>query len=148
LGYNVRAQVEIPREGMRTMEQTVAKVRGRLSADGKLELAERLGLGEGDVDVIVRRRPRAGERPREGVVEVLRRIQEERRALGIPGRTREKIDAEIREGREGDEERLLAIERLQEECARARGERQCPPQSECGKLPETDSPAENEGFER
>jgi hypothetical protein len=110
---------------MGTMEQTVAKVRGRLSADGKLEVAERLGLGEGDVDVIVRRRPRAGERPREGVVEVLCRIQEERRALGIPGRTREEIDAQVSAFREEWEERLAGLAELQDRGEQERGKRKC-----------------------
>jgi hypothetical protein len=62
--------------------------------------------------------------------QTFQRIWAEQRARGYVPRSKEEIDADIAAMREGDEERMEAIERLQEECIRLRQQRQNRPLSE------------------
>lgn len=57
------------------------------------------------------------------VILVLERIWQEQRVRGHVSRSKEEIDADIAAMRQEDEERMLLIERLHEECEAARKRR-------------------------
>jgi hypothetical protein len=107
------------------MSATIVEVQGTLEADGTLVLDEKPSLPAGRVRVTVQ--PTDG--PSEGemdVIAVLRHIRAEQAASGHRPRSREEIDAEIAAMQQEDEERMLAIERLHEECQQARPEASSP----------------------
>ena len=110
---------------MRAMSETVVTLRCRVTPEGDLRLPRRLPMGPGEAEVTVRLLDTELERPREDLMTLLRRIWAENEAEGRVPRAREEIDAEIRAWREQDEERMLAIERLQDEASKARREREC-----------------------
>ena len=91
------------------MASAVVEVQGTLRSDGTLVLDEKLDLAPGRVYVSVRPVERQPD-----VIEVLRRIHAEQAASGHVPRSREEIDADITAMRQEDEERMQAIERLQE----------------------------------
>jgi hypothetical protein len=94
------------------MSATPIIVRGVVKDDGTLELAEKVNLPPGPVQVTVQPAP---------VDEFLARMEKIRADLAASGyvpRTREQIDAEINEMRDEWEEQQLEREALQEECRR------------------------------
>jgi hypothetical protein len=99
------------------MPGNIVEVEGTLRADGTLELDQKPNLPPGRVRVTVQ----PVEAPVD-VIDILRRIHAEQAARGHVPRTREEIDADIAAMRQEDEERLQGIERLHEECQRARGQ--------------------------
>ena len=98
-------------------------VEGTLKPDGSLELDERPKLPPGRVQVILTAL-RGTEQASEDVWTVLERIWAERSALGLQGRTREEIDADVQALRDELEEHARGVERLQEE---AQGAAEQPP---------------------
>jgi hypothetical protein len=68
-----------------------ATVQGTLKPDGTLELDEKPQLPPGRVQVTL-----AVVQPKDDIVTVLQRIREQREALGLRGRSREEIDADLR----------------------------------------------------
>lgn len=98
---------------------TQVVVQGTVTADGTLELAGPVGLPPGPVEVTVTVTATTPETDWWGL---LQKIRAEREAQGIPDRTREEIDDEIRQMRDEWEEHQVAIERLQEEGWKARQE--------------------------
>jgi hypothetical protein len=100
------------------MNGLVVEVEGTLRADGILVLDARPNLPPGRVRVTLQP---ADARP--DVMEVLQRIRAEQAASGHVPRSREEIDADIAAMRQEDEERMQGIERLHEECRRAREQR-------------------------
>jgi hypothetical protein len=84
-------------------------VKGTLKPDGSLELDERPNLPPGRVEVVLRAEAEAV--PKEGLWTVLERIAREREELGMQGRTREQIDADITALRDELEDRLDRVER-------------------------------------
>ena len=94
-------------------------VHGRIRPDGTLELNQPVGLPPGEVQVTVE--PLAGESsPKEDLGTLMERIWAAQRARGYQPRTREEIDADLNQMRDEAEEEMLEIERLHEECQRAR----------------------------
>lgn len=71
-------------------------VKGTLKADGTLELDDKPALPPGPVQVIVKSMHPV---QKENTWDVLQRVWDERKAQGMPSRTREEIDAEINEMR-------------------------------------------------
>jgi hypothetical protein len=102
----------------------VVQVEGTLRADGTLVLDAKPNLAPGRVRVTVQ-----PAESREDILEVLRRIRAEQAASGRVPRSREEIDADIAAMRQEDEERLQGIERLHEECRRAREQDRSPGES-------------------
>jgi len=94
---------------------TAVEVQGTLRPDGTLVLDSKPDLPPGRVRVTVQ----SAEAPAD-VIEVLRRIHAEQAANGHVPRSREQIDADIAAMRQEDEDRMQAIERLQEECQQSR----------------------------
>jgi hypothetical protein len=105
------------------MNGPVVEVEGILRADGTLVLDTRPNLLPSRVRVTLQP---AGSRP--DVMEVLQRIRADQAVSGHVPRSREEIDADIAAMRQEDEERMQGIERLHEECRRAR--EQGPPPGE------------------
>ena len=99
------------------MSANAITVPGLLKPDGTLELGRPVELPPGPVEVTVRPLAPASE----GTWAVPQRIWAERKALGLPGRTKEEIDAGIQELRDELEDHALAVERFQRE-ARSGGE--------------------------
>jgi hypothetical protein len=90
---------------------------GTIKPDGTLEVAEKVPLPPGPVEVTVKTvAPSGGE----DILSFLARIRAEQQAGGHVPRTAEEIDQAVREMRDEWEEREQAIERLQEECRRQR----------------------------
>jgi hypothetical protein len=98
-------------------------VPGTLRPDGTLELDQKPNLAPGRVRVTVETVTEST-RPHR-FWSMMQLIWADLQAAGHIPRTREQIDAEINALREEDEERLRAVERLHEECRRAR--EQAPP---------------------
>jgi hypothetical protein len=99
------------------MHGPVVEVEGILRADGTLVLDARPNLPPGRVRVTVQ----PSDSPPD-VMEVLGRIRAEQAASGYVPRSREEIDADIAVMHQEDEERMQKIERLHDECQRARGQ--------------------------
>jgi hypothetical protein len=74
----------------RTMTEVV--VHGTLSPDGTLEIDQPVALPPGDVRVTIET---LTSKPRRDVMEVLAEIWAERKKLGMQGRSKEQIDADI-----------------------------------------------------
>ncbi len=106
------------------MNATNLTTTGTIKPDGTLELDGKTNLPPGRVRVTLTVVPESSE-PKEDVWTVLERIWEERKARGMPARTREEIDAEINALRDELEERMDDIEALHEEGRRARENRGC-----------------------
>lgn len=99
------------------MATLVDCIEGTLQADGTLVLDKKPNLPPGRVCVTVQ--PLA-DLMQTDIWQALEKIWAEQRASGHVPRSKEEIDAEIAAARQEDEERALEIERLQEECWRAR----------------------------
>jgi hypothetical protein len=99
------------------MATPVVEIQGTLQADGTLVLDEKPNLPPGRVRVTVQL---ALDITQTDIWQLLERIHAEQRARGFVPRTKEEIDAEIASMRQEDEERMQEIERLQEECWKAR----------------------------
>jgi hypothetical protein len=97
-------------------------LRSTLRPDGTLELAEPVGLPPGPVEVTVKPAPAAApaRAPAGDWWQVLQQIRADREARGFVWRTGEEIDADLNAMRDEWEEHQHALERLQEECQKAR----------------------------
>jgi hypothetical protein len=92
-------------------------IQGIVKAGGMLELASPVTLPPGPVEVTVRAvAPTRGE----DLLTLLARIRTEQEGSGYIPRTREEIDADMRNMRDEWEEHQMAIEKFQEECRRQR----------------------------
>jgi len=99
------------------------EVRGTVRPDGVLELDGPVALAPGRVLVTVRpvRPEEQPELPRgDPFWEMMRSIWDGQKARGHVPRTAEEIDAEVRESRDGWDERQRQIEQLQEDSRRSR----------------------------
>jgi hypothetical protein len=101
------------------MSQTAIVVQGIVKADGTLELAEKLNVPAGRVQVVIQPLPDLSSDP---FLQRMEAIWAGQRARGHVPRTREEIDAELRDLREDAVVEIDAAERLHEECQRARSE--------------------------
>jgi hypothetical protein len=97
------------------MKGPIVEAAGILRADGTVVLDAKPNLPPGPVRVTLQ-----PAESRDDVMEVLRRIRAEQAASGHVPRSREEIDADVAAMRQEDEERMQEIERLHEECRRAR----------------------------
>ena len=84
-------------------------VHGHIQPDGTLEVAEKVNLPPGPVSVTVQAVPSG---PQKRTLQVLQEIWSQRESLGLAGRSREEIDAEINAMRDEDDRRMRAIEEL------------------------------------
>jgi hypothetical protein len=96
----------------------IVKVQGMLKPDGTLELDQKPSLSPGRVRVTIESATEPTRPDR--FWSMMQSIWADLQAAGHTPRTREQIDAEINALREEDEERMRAVERLHEECRRAR----------------------------
>jgi hypothetical protein len=101
------------------MAAPVVEIQGTLQSDGTLVLDEKPDLPPGRVSV--RMQPLL-DYTQTDIWQVLERIHADLRAAGFVPRSKEEIDAEIAASRQEDEERMLEIERIHEECVRMRQE--------------------------
>jgi hypothetical protein len=99
------------------MATPVVEIQGTLQADGTLLLDKKPNLPPGRVRVTMQ--PLL-DITQTDIWQFFERIWAEQRARGHVPRSKEEIDADIAASRQEDEERMLEIERLQEECWRAR----------------------------
>jgi hypothetical protein len=76
-------------------------IRGTLTSDGSLELAERPSLPPGPVEVVIRSLP--ADTVSEDFLQYLQRARTDLEAADAGFRTKEEIDAELEELRSGDE---------------------------------------------
>jgi hypothetical protein len=106
------------------MNVTEVVLQGTLKADGTLELDEKPNLPPGRVRITLAPQTPA-DQPGESVWSVLERIWAERKALGLPGRTREEIDAEINASRDEWEERMEELERIHDLARQAKEKPGC-----------------------
>ena len=101
------------------MSQNAIVVQGVVKADGTLELAEKLSVPAGRVQVVIQPLADVAGDP---FLQRMAAIRAGQRAHGHVPRTREEIDAELRDLREDALAEIEAAERLHEECQRARAE--------------------------
>jgi len=87
-------------------------VQGTLKADGTLELPGPVALPPGPVEVTVRA---VAATPGEDLLTLLKRIRAEQQTSGYIPRSREEIDADVRQMRDAWDEHQRGIERLLEE---------------------------------
>jgi hypothetical protein len=99
------------------MSQSAIVVQGIVTADGTLELAEKLNVPAGRVQVVIQPLPDASRDPLLQRMEVVWAGQ---KARGHVPRTREEIDAELRDLRADGLTEIEATERLHEECQHSR----------------------------
>jgi hypothetical protein len=97
-------------------EQSIV-VQGMVLPDGRLEIADKVPLPPGPVEVMVRPKAPVGT---ESSWDLLQRIWAEQKASGYVPRSREEIDAELNALRDEAEEELQARERLHDEAEEAR----------------------------
>jgi hypothetical protein len=83
------------------MRTSQVVIRGTLTSDGSLVLAERPSLPSGPVEVIIRSLPTA-DSASEDFLHYLQRARAELEAAGTGFRTKAEIDAELEELRSGD----------------------------------------------
>jgi hypothetical protein len=98
------------------MTTKAVEIQGTLREDGTLVLDDKPNLPPGRVCVTLQ----PVDPTQTDVWQVLERIWAGQRARGHVPRTREEIDAELETARQEDEERSQALERVHEECRRAR----------------------------
>ena len=104
------------------MDTTAVVVEGRVQPDGRLEVSQKVKLPPGPVQVTVR--PVAEPVQPDRFWKMMESIWADLRTSGRPPRTQEEIDAEIDALRSEAAEEMQAVERLQEECRRAREQAQ------------------------
>ena len=97
-------------------------VEGVVKPDGTLEVPEKLDLPAGRVQVTVRSMTEPTRPDR--FWKMMESVWADLRTDGRTPRTREEIDAEVDALRNEAEEEMQAVERLQEECRRAREQAQ------------------------
>jgi hypothetical protein len=102
------------------MNAAAVVVEGRVQPDGTLEVNQKVNLPAGPIQVTVH--PVAEPVQPDRFWRMMDSIWAEQRASERPSRTREEIDAEIEAMRDEAEEEMQAVERLKEECRRAREE--------------------------
>jgi hypothetical protein len=102
----------------RAMNSEPVVIQGVVREDGTLELAGKVPLPPGMVRVTVQPVPYSQET--DPLFVLLRKIRAEREKAGLPTRTREEIDAQVREVRDEFDEGVAEIGRLQDECRRRR----------------------------
>jgi hypothetical protein len=93
----------------RNMSQNTVIVQGIVTADGTLELAEKLTVPAGRVQVAIQPLPDVSSDP---FLQRMEKIWAGQRARGHVPRTREEIDAELRELREDGLAEIEATERM------------------------------------
>jgi hypothetical protein len=103
-----------------TMSLSEVVVEGTLKPDGTLELDQKPNLAPGRVQVIVQALPQLPDG--DPFWDMMKSIWAEQKARGHVPRSVEEVEAERREMREGWARRQEAIERLQEESRRLRGQ--------------------------
>jgi hypothetical protein len=108
------------------MATPVVEVEGILQPDGTLVLDEKPNLPPGRVRVRVQ--PLL-DYTQTDIWRFFEQLWAEQQARGHVPRSKEEIDADIAAARQEDEERALEIERLQEECWRAREQERKPEDS-------------------
>ena len=101
------------------MNITQVVVQGTVKPDGTLEVRDPIALPPGEVQVIVQTMPTPMPR-KDNALAVLERIWAEREALGMQGRTREQIDADIQSMRDEWEQRQQELARIQDGARRPR----------------------------
>ena len=101
------------------MSQTAVVVQGIVTADGMLELAEKLKVPTGRVQVVIQ--PLAAV-PGDPFLQQMETIWAGQRARGHVARTREEIDAELRDLDQDGLTEIKAAEKLHEECRTAHAE--------------------------
>jgi hypothetical protein len=104
------------------MNTTAVVVEGRVQPDGRLEVSQKVKLPPGPVQVTVR--PVAEPVQPDRFWKMMESIWADQRTSGRVPRTQEEIDAEIVALRSEAEEEMQAVERLQDECRRAREQAQ------------------------
>ena len=97
-------------------------VEGVVKPDGTLEVPQKLALPAGRVQVTVQ--SVTGPTQPDRFWKLMESIWADLRASGRTPRTQEEIDAEIDALRNEADEEMQAVERLQEECRRAREQTQ------------------------
>jgi hypothetical protein len=102
------------------MSLTEVVIEGTLKPDGTLELDEKPSLPPGRVQVIVQSLPELPEG--DPFWDMMKSIWAEQKARGHVPRSVEEVEAERRESPEGWARRQEALERLQEESRRLRGQ--------------------------
>ena len=102
------------------MSETAMIVQGIVKADGTLELAEKLTIPPGAVQVTIM--PLAQKPQPERFWKMMESIWSDLRTSGRPPRTREMIDAEINSLRDEAEEEMQAIEQLHARSKREPGQ--------------------------
>jgi hypothetical protein len=98
-------------EPVMSMQITLA---GTVKADGTLELDDKVAMPEGRVLVTVQ--PAVQPAPDDAFWKVMNEIWAGQRARGHVPRTREQIDADLRELRNDAEAEIQAVERLHQQC--------------------------------
>jgi hypothetical protein len=111
------------------MSADTVVIQGIVRSDGTLELEGKVPLPPGKVSVTLQPVPYSQET--DPFFQMLRGIRAAREQAGLQPRSREEIDAQVREIRDEFEEGVKEAERLQEECRRRR---------EAADGPERDSP--------
>ncbi len=101
------------------MRATGIVVEGRVRPDGTLEVTEKVNLAAGPVHVTVKPVDQLVQPDR--FWQMMESIWADHRVNGRPPRTREEIDAEIAALRDEAEDEMQAVERLQDELRKARG---------------------------
>jgi hypothetical protein len=102
------------------MSRNQVVLEGTVHADGTLELDEKLPLPAGRVRVTVQTCDVPAPPNQARFWALMERIWADQKARGHVPRTREEIDAEVNQLRDEVEEEARAVERLHEECQRAR----------------------------
>src|SRR5947209_18887653 len=100
------------------MSSTKVEVEGMLERDGIIRLDRKPDMAVGRVRVVIERLPYDPET--DPFMIAMPAIREAQRARGHVPRTKEEIDAQLREMDEADEERARSIEKLHEEGSAAR----------------------------
>ncbi len=109
------------------MSANVVVLEGLVNSDGTLVLDGKVDLPVGRVKVTVEL---THDLSKDSFWQMMESIWAAQRARGHVPRTKEEIDAEIRELRDDWEERQESLERIQQECAEARRQRELSERSE------------------
>jgi hypothetical protein len=110
------------------MSATPIIVRGVVKDDGTLELAEKVNLPPGPVQVTVQPAPQPVP-PEDTLGALMERIWAGQRARGFVPRTKEQIDADLDELRNEVEEKIEENIRLHMEAKRLREQKETPPET-------------------
>jgi len=105
------------------MSQTAVVVQGIVKADGTLELAEKLNVPAGRVQVVIQPLPDVSS---DTFLQRMETIWAGQLARGHVPRSVEEIEAERRAIREEMDEEIQQAIQLQEECRKSRGEAEVP----------------------